>query len=116
MRPVIIWYLRRFRVNERDDPEQMARYRRTLKAAHPHRLKLSARAVLGYTVWPGIERIAAPVAIAYAANDTLHGPDEVRRLASALPRGEAVECPTNTYMHTEAVADDLERFISRLND
>lgn len=112
VRPLIIWYLKSFRVNARQDPEQMARYRRTLRAAHPLRLKLSARAVLGYSALPGLGTVRVPVAIAYAASDTLHEPDEVRRMVAALPRGEVVECPSNTYMHTAAVAADLDRFIS----
>lgn len=113
-RPFMEWYLERFRVNTRKDPEQMARYRRTLRAAHPLRLKLSARAVLGYSLFPGLETVKAPVAIAYAETDTLHGGAEARRILDVLPRGEAVECPTNTYMHTAAVADDLQRFIAKL--
>jgi pimeloyl-ACP methyl ester carboxylesterase len=113
VRPLVLWYLERFRVNAREDPAQMARYRRTLKAAHPLRLKLSARAVLGYSAVPGLDTVTAPVAIAYAACDTLHGADEVRRMVDLLPRGEAVECPSNTAMHTAAVAADLEAFISR---
>jgi pimeloyl-ACP methyl ester carboxylesterase len=114
LRPFVVWYLERFRVNARSDPEQMARYRRTLRAAHPLRLKLSARAVLGYSALPGLDTVTVPVAIAYAASDTLHGPGEARRIASAMPRGEAVECPSNTYMHTAAVAADLNRFVARL--
>jgi pimeloyl-ACP methyl ester carboxylesterase len=113
-RPFMVWYLERFRVNVRDDPEQMARYRRTLKAAHPVRLKLSARAVLGYSLLPDLDTVRTPVAIAYSSADTLHGAGATRRLVDALPHGEAVECPTNTYMHTAAVADDLTRFIEGL--
>jgi len=113
-RPVMEWYLERFRVNTRDDPEQMARYRRTLRAADPVRLKLSARAVLGYSLFPGLETVTPPVAIAYAAADTLHEGHDVDRILRALPLGEAVECPSNTYMHTAAVADDLQRFITKL--
>lgn len=113
-RPFMEWYLERFRVNTREDPEQMARYRRTLRAAHPVRLKLSARAVLDYSLFPGLETVTTPVAIAYAVADTLHEGSEVRRILDMLPRGEAVECPTNTYMHTAAVAGDLQRFITKL--
>jgi len=114
IRPFVIWYVGRFRVNVKEDPEQMARYERTLRAAHPQRLKLSAQAVLGYSLLPGLETVAVPVAIAFATSDTLHGAEEVRRIVDAMPRGEAVECPSNTYMHTAAVAADLQRFISRL--
>ena len=115
-RPLMVWYLKHFRVNAREDPEQMARYERTLKAAHPGRLKLSARAVLGYSLVPDLDTVAAPVAIAFAPSDTLHGAEEVRRLVEIIPRGEAVECPTNTYMHTASVAEDLNRFISGLSE
>jgi hypothetical protein len=97
-----------------EDPEQMARYQRTLRAAHPKRLKLSARAVLGYSLFPGLETVEAPVAIAYAASDTLHEGDDVNRIVDALPRGRAVECPSNTYMHTASVAADLNRFITKM--
>jgi pimeloyl-ACP methyl ester carboxylesterase len=113
-RPFMVWYLERFRVNTREDPEQMARYRRTLKAAHPGRLKLSARAVLGYSLLPDLDTVETPVAIAYSASDTLHEGHEVDRIVAALPRGVAVECPSNTYMHTAAVAADLDRFVASL--
>ena len=80
-------------------------------AAHAHRLKLSARAVLDYGIWHGLETISVPVAIAYAANDTLHGKDDIKRVAAVIPEGRAVECPTNTYMHTAAVAAELDHFV-----
>jgi alpha-beta hydrolase superfamily lysophospholipase len=114
LRPFVVWYLRRFRVNTEDDPDQMKRYERTLRAAHPYRLKQSARAVLGYSLLPGLDTVRAPVAIAYAASDTLHEGDEARRIVDALPRGEAVECPTNSYMHSASVANELRRFEAKL--
>jgi pimeloyl-ACP methyl ester carboxylesterase len=111
----VIWYLRRFRVNARSDPEQMARYVRTVRAADALRLKLSARAVLDYSAMPGLETVRAPVAVAYAGCDHLHGEDEVRRIVAAMPHGTAVSCPSNTYMHTAAVAADLDGFLSGLD-
>jgi pimeloyl-ACP methyl ester carboxylesterase len=109
-----IWYLRNFRVDAVREPDQMRRYERTLNAAEPLRLKLSARAVRGYSVWPGLESVAVPVAIAYAASDRLHGEAEARSIAASLPRGIAVECPSNTYMHCADVARELDEFISGL--
>ena len=111
----VVWDLRRFRVNAGGDPEQMARYVRTVRAADSLRLKLSAAAVLDYSALPGLETVSAPVAIAYAASDSLHGEGEVRRIVAAMPRGVAVSCPSNTYMHTAAVASDLERFLAGLD-
>jgi len=111
-KPFVLWYLRTFRVNAREDPDQMARYVRTIRAADPRRIMLSARAVIDYEAMPGLETITAPVAVAYAASDTLHGEEEVRRIVDAMPRGVAVSCPSNTYMHTAEVVADLDRFLN----
>ena len=110
-KPFVLWYLRNFRVNSREDPAQMARYVRTIRAADPERIMLSARAVIDYDAMPGLETVTAPVAVAFAASDTLHGEDEVQRIVGTIPRGLAVSCPSNTYMHTAAVIADLDRFV-----
>ncbi|MCJ7754137.1 MAG: alpha/beta hydrolase [Thermoanaerobaculales bacterium] len=112
----VIWYLRKFRVDSNSDPEQMARYVRTVRAADALRLKLSARAVQGYSAMPGLESITTPVAVAYANSDTLHDEREVRRMVDAMPRGTAVSCPSNTYMHDADVARDLEIYLESLTD
>lgn len=113
-KPFVLWYLRTFRVNAREDPEQMVRYVRTVRAANPRRIMLSARAVLDYRAMPGLETVTTPVAVAYAPSDTLHGEEEVRQIVDAMPRGVAVSCPSNTYMHTAAVADDIDQFVESL--
>jgi hypothetical protein len=38
----------------------------------------------------------------------------VRRIVDAMPRGTFVSCPSNTYMHAAAVAEDLKRFLAGL--
>jgi hypothetical protein len=58
--------------------------------------------------------VGIPVAIASAPSDTLHEGEQVARIVRMLPRGELVECPSNTYMHTAEVAADLNRFVARL--
>jgi len=109
-----IWYLRNFRVDAKAEPDQMKRYVRTLNAADPLRLKLSARAVIDYTVWPDLESVAAPVAIAYASSDILHGEKEARAILSKLSAGQAVECESNTYMHRAGVVQEIDEFIDSL--
>ena len=59
--------------------------------------------------------ISCSVPVAFAGSDILHGEDEVRRIVGAMPLGSAVSCPSNTYMHTAAVAEDLGRFIRSLS-
>ena len=113
IREPLIWYLRRFRVNAREDPEQMRRYERTLRSADPLRLKLSARAVAGYDARPGLETIAVPVTVAYAEADTLHDAEPIRQLAERIPVGETMTFASSTAMHREEVVEPLERFIDR---
>ena len=115
-KPFVLWYLRTFRVNAREDPEQMARYVRTIRAADSERIMLSAQAVIDYEAMPGLNTISSPVAVAFAASDRLHCGDEVRRIVDAMPRGVAVSCPSNTYMHTADVVVDLDRFIVGLDE
>jgi pimeloyl-ACP methyl ester carboxylesterase len=109
-----LWYLRNFRVNTKEDPAQMRRYERTVNAAEPARLKLSIKAVAGYQVWPGLDTIRTPVALAYAPSDTLHGEGEVEAIAARIPGSRAIACPSNTYMHTAAVVDDLRKYLREL--
>ena len=114
VRAPVAWYLRHFRVNSREDPDQMRRYERTLREAEPARLRLSARAIVGYTAWPDLERIEIPVALAYAPSDTLHGGDDVEQLAMRIPGGRTVPCASNTAMHRAEVVAELDRFVDDL--
>jgi pimeloyl-ACP methyl ester carboxylesterase len=109
-----LWYLRSFRVNARDDPAQMRRYERTVNAAEPTRLKLSVKAVADYQVWPDLDTIRTPVALAYAPSDTLHGEGEVEAIAARIPGARAIACPSNTYMHTAEVVGDIRRYLEEL--
>lgn len=114
LRGFVMWYLRNFRVDARSEPEQMRRYERTLRAAHPLRLKRSALAVKSYTAWNRLETIEAPVGFAYAPSDKLHDERAIQQMAATVPRGETVLCESNTYMHTAAVMKELDEFIERV--
>lgn len=107
----LLWYLRTFLVDHRADPEQMRRYERTVNAAEPARLRMSAKAVLDYDVWPGLERIAVPVRLGVAPTDTLHRGDEARRIAALIPGASVVEYPSSTSMHTERVVEDIDGLV-----
>ncbi len=111
----LLWYLRAFMVDAKKEPEQMMRYTETLKAAHPQRIKLSARAAIEgrYQVWPNLDSVRVPVALAYAPTDTLHSSANIRLMAERLPRSTVVACPSNRHMHGAEVMQDIEAFILR---
>ncbi len=114
--PFVLWYLRRFRVDARREPEQMHRYESTLRSADPQRLKLSARALRGFEVWPQLDTISVPSAVAWAPSDTLHGEREIRRLLHSLPNSVSVTAPSNRALHDARVLDDLLRFEASVAD
>lgn len=114
VKEIVLFYLRHFRVDAKGEPGQMERYERTIRSAHPRRIQLSAQAFERYEIWPGLETIAVPVAVASARSDTLHDAADIRRIVETIPRGEHVACPSNLYMHGPQIVDDLRRFAARL--
>jgi len=112
VRAFVLWYLGRFKVDARREPEQLARYHRTMHAAEPTRLKFSARSFAGFEVWPFLERVRVPVGVAWASTDTLHGEGDVRRLIAGLPRATPVPAPSNLYLHRADVVPDIDRFVA----
>ncbi len=109
--PFILWYLRRYRLDVRAEPEQYERYRRTVEGADFKRLKLSALALEGYRVIEGFENILDPVGVAFASSDRMHGEANARRLAEALPKGSVIPCPTNAFLHRPDVVNEIDRYV-----
>lgn len=109
----LLWYIKTFMVDVKNEPEQMMRYNETLQAAHPQRIKLSAKAWIRghYQVWPYLDSVRIPVALAYASTDTLHSSANIRLMAGRLPQATVVTCPSNRYMHSAEVMQDIEAFI-----
>ncbi len=112
---LVLWYLRHFRVDVQKEPEQMARYDATLRSAHPLRIKLSARAAAGYTLWDGLEQLHLPVALPYAPTDKLHDSKAIERMAGLLPQSELVACESNKYLHSEKLAREFNAFAAGLS-
>jgi len=110
----ILWYLYTFRVDAKKEPEQMQRYKITIKTAHPRRIKMSVKAAMKYKLWPDLETVQIPTALAYAPTDTLHSKDNIKKIAQTLPRGQIITCPTNRYMHSADLLKDIESFIKNI--
>ena len=109
-----LWYLRTFRVDAKKEPEQMRRYNITIKTAHSRRIKMSVKAAMKYKLWPDLETVQIPTALAYAPTDTLHSKDNIKKIAQILPHGQIITCPTNKYMHSTDLLKDIEHFIKNI--
>jgi pimeloyl-ACP methyl ester carboxylesterase len=112
VRHFIVWYFRHFRVNVKEEPEQMRRYRNTILSAHPLRIKLSGRAFMRYQVWPDLETVQAPTRIAYASSDKLHASETISRMANTIQQADLLPCESNKYMHSAPLADDVCKCIT----
>jgi pimeloyl-ACP methyl ester carboxylesterase len=112
----VLWYLRTFRVDAKKEPEQMRRYNNTLKTAHPRRIKLSVKAAMNYKLWPDLETVQIPTALAFAPTDKLHSKENIKKIAQALPNGQIITCPTNKYMHSFHLLKDIDAFIENINE
>jgi len=110
----VIWYFRTFRVDTRNEPEQMRRYETTLKNAHPHRIKLSVKEAMNYQVWPDLGSVTLPTALACAPTDRLHSENRIRKMAKILPNAQIITCPSNKYMHSADLLNDIDSFIHRI--
>jgi len=112
VRHFIVWYFRHFRVNVKEEPEQMQRYENTILSAHPLRIKLSGRAFMRYQVWPDLETVRAPTRIAYASSDKLHASQTISRMANTIRQADLLPCESNKYMHSAPLADDVRKCIA----
>jgi pimeloyl-ACP methyl ester carboxylesterase len=110
----VLWYLRTFRVDAKKEPEQMRRYKNTIQTAHPRRIKMSVKAAMNYRLWPGLETVKIPTALAYAPTDTLHSKDNIKKIAQTISCGQIITCPTNKYMHSADLLKDIEGFIKNI--
>ncbi|MBN1961286.1 MAG: alpha/beta hydrolase [Deltaproteobacteria bacterium] len=109
-----LWYLRTFRVDAKAEPEQMQRYEQTLKFAHPQRIKMSAKAFAGFSVWQDLKTITAKVVISYALSDSLHDVSTIKRLIDTLPQSVAVPCSSNKHMHSAALKAEINKYVTEL--
>lgn len=110
----ILWYLKTFRVDSKNEPEQWGRYYRTLMTAEPHRLKMTARSAVKYSIWTDLDTVKVPIGIASATSDTLHDEKNINRMAETIPNAKLIHCPSNKYMHSAKIAPDIETFIKSL--
>ena len=112
MRMIAIPYMR-WKVKE---PGQKIRYTRTMRNADMRRLKLSTRSNRAYSVWDGLQDVAAPIAICVAKSDVLHAHDDAIRIADTLENGEVIEVVSNQFAHEAEIRPIIEEWITRVTE
>ncbi|MDD5475392.1 MAG: alpha/beta fold hydrolase [Syntrophales bacterium] len=101
VKELIKWHLRKHRIDSKKEKEQVEKYERSLDWADPRRLKAGALTMKGYSLWPKLPLIKAPVIIIGAESDTLHGLYEIRRMKELIPGARLEVMKSNRETHSE---------------
>lgn len=113
LKPVVKWYLRNFRLDKKNEMEQVKKYEATLDAADPYKLKYNAIAIRNYSIWHVIPAVSTPVLVVGAALDKLHGNEALKKMVEMLPRSSYRELASNKETHSEKAGELIVEFIGR---
>ncbi|HSV97420.1 MAG TPA: alpha/beta hydrolase [Spirochaetota bacterium] len=113
LKPIIKWYLRNFRLDKKNEQEQVKKYEATLDAADPYKLKYNAIAIRNYSIWHILPAVSTPVLVVGAALDKLHGNEALRKMVGALPRASYRELASNKETHSEKAGELIVAFINK---
>jgi pimeloyl-ACP methyl ester carboxylesterase len=105
VRPILKGYLKYFRLDRKNEQEQIKKYEGTIDAAEPVRLKANAYAIKDYTIWGKLEMIKTPVVIIGAETDNLHGIEEMEKMVSGLTSARLEMMKSNKETHSEKAGD-----------
>ncbi len=105
---LVIWAVER-KVKEEG---QKIRYRRALLSQDLHKMHLSARFLMNYSIPSDLSRISFPCAVMTASSDKLHGMERAMRIVDSIPGSIFIEVPSNQYAHEASVLAEIEEFQS----
>lgn len=114
IKPVVKWYLKTFRLDVRTDREQYEKYSRALDAADPWKLKKGVLAVSSYRIWNRLTYLQVPTLLIGASKDTLHEPENFRRMASVISTATTIDLETNKETHSKRVVEEMRAFLRRI--
>ncbi len=97
---VIIFYLINFRVDKKKEPEQAAKYLETVGSAEPKRLQANAISLMGYEIWPCLEKIDSSVVILGAKADKLHSVETLEKMIALIPDSKIYMMESNKETHS----------------
>jgi pimeloyl-ACP methyl ester carboxylesterase len=113
VRPILKVYLKYFRLDRKNEQEQIKKYQGTIDAAEPVRLKANAYAIKDYTIWEKLENIETPVVIMGAETDNLHGIEEMEKMVSSLASARLEIMRSNKETHSAKAGQFILTEINR---
>ncbi|HOK02284.1 MAG TPA: alpha/beta hydrolase [Spirochaetota bacterium] len=101
VKPIIKWYLKNFRLDKKNEKEQIAKYFKTLDTADPYKLKANALALKNYSIINKISNITTPCLIFGATTDKLHNREHLKKIIDIIPEVQYIELSSNRDTHSE---------------
>ncbi len=116
MVPSIKWYMKRFYVDVKAEPEQLDKYIRAFVEADLRRAMPLMRSFYRYSIWDMPSKIEVPTLLLGASADKMHAAQECLRTHELMPNSVYIDLGSNKATHSEPLIEELEKFIIRLDN
>jgi pimeloyl-ACP methyl ester carboxylesterase len=114
IKPLVKWYLKTFRLDIKSDYEQYEKYCTNIDAADPWKLKKAVRRLWKWEAWDLLPEIKYPVLLVGASKDSLHEPENLKKMVSLFKNATSIDLQTNKGTHSEVVVEEMRKYISHL--
>ena len=114
IKPIVKWYLKTFRLDIKSDYEQYEKYCTNIDAADPWKLKKAIMKLWNWEGWDLLPEIEYPTLIAGASKDSLHEPENLKKMVSMLKNATYVDLETNKGTHSKEMVEQMRKYIGNL--
>ena len=114
IKPVVKWYLKTFRLDIKSDYEQYEKYCANLDAADPWKLKKAVMKLWHWHAWDLLPAIKYPALIVGASKDSLHEPENLKKMVAMMSNATYIDLETNKGTHSEKVVEEMRKYLTKL--
>ena len=114
LKPIIKWYISKFYVNRKAEPEQLEKYMRALDECKMRKAMPLFRRMYKYQSWEKPPKIETKTLLLGASNDKMHATEETIRTHELIPDSIYVDLESNKATHSKPLVDELKSFIDYL--
>jgi pimeloyl-ACP methyl ester carboxylesterase len=114
IRPVAKWYLKKFRVNTKDDYEMYRINCRALDAADPYKLRDTVLAIRSYKIWDRLGAVQTPTLVVSASKDTFHRHADILRIISMIKKSTSCDLENHARTHSGELVDHVRDYLRTL--
>lgn len=112
LKPFLKWYMRRFRINLKEDYEMYLINCRILDAAEPVRLGRTIRALRPYVMGDCLEAVSIPAMVVVASKDMFHSHGEGSDISERIRNCMKLDMEDNKQTHSAEMGRVISDFIS----